>query len=148
MRAEDLISTHPTAEAVTEALRRLPPPAPEKVDALRRRFTATQAPASSTAWPHFLEGARLKRDSRYADAPTSHRPVMGPALVMAKRAFRLAFQPFINEALRRQVEFNESILDALALIYEHQRVQARTQALWRQEVDKRLEQLAAESKKP
>ncbi|RKH11200.1 hypothetical protein D7Y13_07110 [Corallococcus praedator] len=148
MRAEDLISTHPTAEAVAEALRRLPRPEPEKVDALRSRFTATLAPASSAAWPHFLEGARRKRDSRYADAPTSHRPVVGPALVMAKRAFRLAFQPFINEALRRQVEFNESILDALALIYEHQRTQARTQALWRQEVDKQLEQLAAERKKP
>ena len=142
MRAEDLISSQPTVEEVTESLRRLPVPAPEAVAALRRRFAATGEQPSSAAWPPFLEGARIKRDARYADPPSSHRPVVGPALVMAKRAFRLAFQPFINEALRRQVEFNEAILDALALIHEHQRVQARTQALWRQEVEKRLEQLA------
>ncbi|MCY1030802.1 hypothetical protein OV207_04985 [Corallococcus sp. BB11-1] len=143
MRAEDLISTQPTPEAVAEALRRLPAPPPEAVEALRGKFSATQEQASSSAWPTFLEAARRKRDSRYADAPTSHRPVVGPALVMAKRAFRLTFQPFINEALRRQVEFNEAILEALALIHEHQRVQARTQTLWRQEVEKRLEQLDA-----
>ncbi|MBZ4332862.1 hypothetical protein NR800_12575 [Corallococcus interemptor] len=141
MRAEDLITRDPTVEAVLESLARLPTPEPEKVEALRRRLAATQAPAINAAWPPFLEGARLKRDARYADPPSSHRPLVGPALVMAKRAFRLAFQPFINEALRRQVEFNEAILDALALIHEHQRVQARTQSLWRQEVERQLEQL-------
>ncbi|NNB84923.1 hypothetical protein HJC10_14430 [Corallococcus exiguus] len=143
MRAEDLITGDPTVKAVLESLERLPTPEPEKVEALRRRLAATQGPATSPAWPPFLEGARLKRDARYADPPSSHRPVVGPALVMAKRAFRLAFQPFINEALRRQVEFNEAILDALALIHEHQRVQARTQSLWRQEVERQLEQLTS-----
>ncbi|RKG87874.1 hypothetical protein [Corallococcus terminator] len=144
MRAEDLISTRPTAEEITESLRQLPTPRPDAVDALRQRFAATHEKPSAASWPPFLEGARIKRDARYADAPSSHRPVVGPALVMAKRAFRLAFQPFINEALRRQVEFNEAILDALALIHEHQRVHARTQTLWRQEVEKRLEQLDAQ----
>ncbi|QAT86140.1 hypothetical protein EJ065_4590 [Corallococcus coralloides] len=143
MRAEDLITDDPTVEAVLESLERLPTPEPEKVEALRRRLAATQTQAPSAAWPPFLEGARLKRDARYADPPSSHRPLVGPALVMAKRAFRLAFQPFINEALRRQVEFNEAILDALALIHEHQRVQARTQSLWRQEVERQLEQLTS-----
>ncbi|MHA7631848.1 hypothetical protein [Corallococcus sp. M7] len=143
MRAEDLITDDPTVKAVLESLERLPTPEPEKVEALRRRLAATQAPATSAAWPPFLEGARLKRDARYADPPSSHRPLVGPALVMAKRAFRLAFQPFINEALRRQVEFNEAILDALMLIHEHQRVQARTQSLWRQEVERQLEQLTS-----
>ncbi|RKH68608.1 hypothetical protein [Corallococcus aberystwythensis] len=148
MRAEDLITTNPTAEAVLESLERLPTPEPEKVEALRRRFAATHAPPTSAAWPPFLEGARMKRDTRYADAPSSHRPLVGPALVMAKRAFRLAFQPFINEAFRRQVEFNEAILDALALIHEHQRVQARTQSLWRQEVERQLEQLTSRLPSP
>ncbi|AFE06044.1 hypothetical protein COCOR_04817 [Corallococcus coralloides DSM 2259] len=143
MRAEDLITDDPTVKAVLESLERLPTPEPEKVEALRRRLAATQAQPPSSAWPTFLEGARMKRDARYADPPSSHRPLVGPALVMAKRAFRLAFQPFINEALRRQVEFNEAILDALALIHEHQRVQARTQSLWRQEVERQLEQLTS-----
>lgn len=144
MRAEDLITTRPTAEAVADALRRLPTPAPEAVQALREKLDTVEAPPPGREWPAILQAARLKRDTRYADAPSSHRPVVGPVLVLAKRAFRLAFQPFINEALRRQVEFNEAILDALALIHEHQRVQAHTQAKWRQDVEERLARLDAE----
>jgi hypothetical protein len=143
MRAEDLITTRPTADAVAEALRRLPVPDPEVVAALREKLDTVEAPPPGMEWPAILQAARLKRDTRYADAPSSHRPVVGPVLVLAKRAFRLAFQPFINEALRRQVEFNEAILDALALIHEHQRVQAHTQARWRQEVEERLARLDA-----
>lgn len=148
MRAEDLITTHPTAEAVADALRRLPTPAPEAVEALRKKLDTVQAPAPGLEWPALLQTARLKRDTRYADAPSSHRPVVGPVLVLAKRAFRLTFQPFINEALRRQVEFNEAILDALALIHEHQRVQAHTQARWRQEVEERLARLTGPEEVP
>jgi hypothetical protein len=148
MRAEDLITTHPTAEAVADALRGLPTPAPEAVEALRKKLDTVQAPTPGVEWPAILQTARLKRDTRYADAPSSHRPVVGPVLVMAKRAFRLAFQPFINEALRRQVEFNEAILDALALIHEHQRVQAHTQARWRQEVEERLAKLSQPPSEP
>jgi hypothetical protein len=63
---------------------------------------------------------------------------VGPVLVLAKRAFRGVFQPFINEVMRKQVEFNEAILDSLALLYEHQREDSRTQAAWRREVTERL----------
>jgi hypothetical protein len=69
---------------------------------------------------------------------------VGPVLVLAKRAFRLAFQPFINEVLRRQVEFNEAILESLATVYEHQKESTRTQALWRQEWERRMARLEAE----
>jgi hypothetical protein len=67
---------------------------------------------------------------------------------LAKRAFRLAFQPFINEVLRKQVEFNEAILDSLALIYEQQRENARTQAAWRKELSERLAKLEQERPQP
>ncbi|MFL5357138.1 hypothetical protein [Archangium sp.] len=34
-----------------------------------------------------------------------------------------------------------AILDSLATVYEHQQVQARTQALWRKELEERLARL-------
>ncbi|HSP81195.1 MAG TPA: hypothetical protein VLQ93_21930, partial [Myxococcaceae bacterium] len=114
MRPEDLLSTSPSPERLAEEAGRLPPPDPEREEALRRLLAASERAPAETEWPPLLQAPRAKKDSRYAEPPTSHRPVVGPALVLAKRAFRLAFQPFINEVLRRQVEFNEAILDSLA----------------------------------
>jgi hypothetical protein len=74
--------------------------------------------------------------------------VVGPLLVFAKRTFRLGFQPFINEMLRKQVEFNEAILDALATVYEHQQLQSQAQAQWRKEVAERLARLERQGEKP
>ncbi len=144
MHAEDLLTTSPTAEAVAAEVNRLPSPPPEEVEALRRKLESSERAPVEREWPPILQAPRNKKDSRYAEPATSHRPVVGPVLVLAKRAFRLAFQPFINEVLRRQVEFNEAILDSLATLYEHQRVQARTQALWREEVEERLARLEKE----
>jgi hypothetical protein len=145
MDAEELLTTSPTAQAVAEEVARLPPPPPEKLEALRRTLeNARNAEPSSLEreWPPVLQTPRSKKDSRYAEPPTSHRAgLMGPLLVFAKRTFRLGFQPFINEMLRKQVEFNEAILDALATVYEHQQLQARTQAQWRKEVAERLARL-------
>ena len=144
MRAEDLLTTSPTAEVVAAEVARLPPPPPEALEALRRKLESSEQAPVEREWPPILQAPRNKKDSRYVEPATSHRPVVGPALVMAKRAFRLAFQPFINEVLRRQVEFNETILDSLATLYEHQQVQARTQALWRKDVEERLAGLEAQ----
>ena len=141
MRPEDLLTTSPSPERLVEEAGRLPEPKPAQVESVRRLLEASQRAPAETEWPPLLQTPRAKKDSRYAEPPTSHRPGVGPVLVMAKRAFRLAFQPFINEVLRKQVEFNEAILDSLALLYEHQREDSRTQAAWRREVTERLAQL-------
>lgn len=139
MRADDLMTHAPSPEDVAKETRKLPEPSAEAREELRRTLEASARPTANTPWPALLQEARGKMDSRYAGPVTSHRGgLSGPALVLAKRAFRLVFQPFINEALRKQVEFNESILDALATIHDVQREHARTQATWRQDVERRL----------
>jgi hypothetical protein len=138
MRAEELISDPALAATVAAATERLPAPSPETREALRATLERTERAPSEAQWPPILETPRQKKDSRYAEPATSHRPVVGPALVLAKRTFRRVFQPFINEVLRKQVEFNEAILDSLALVYEQQRENARTQAAWRKELTERL----------
>ena len=138
MRAEELFTDPALAATVAAATERLPSPSGEERESLRATLERTERAPTEAQWPPILETPRQKKDSRYADPPTSHRPVVGPALVLAKRAFRMAFQPFINEVMRKQVEFNEAILDSLALIYEQQRENARTQAAWRKELSERL----------
>ncbi|WP_224360491.1 hypothetical protein [Hyalangium versicolor] len=141
MRAEELFTDPALAATVAAETEQLPSPTPEAREALRTTLERTERAPTEAQWPPLLETPRQKKDSRYAEPATSHRPVVGPALVLAKRAFRLAFQPFINEVLRKQVEFNEAILDSLALIYEQQRENARTQAAWRKELNERLARL-------
>jgi len=144
VRAEDLLTREPSAEAVATETGRLPPVPEATLEEVRRLLDASERAPTSPEWPPILQAPRNKKDTRYADPPASHRPVVGPVLVAAKRAFRLAFQPFINEVMRRQVEFNEAILESLAIIYEHQQEGSRTQALWRQEMERRMARLEAE----
>lgn len=144
MRAEDLLTREPSAEAIADETSRLPPVPEATLGEVRRLLDVSERAPSSREWPPILQAPRNKKDSRYADPPSSHRPLVGPALVLAKRAFRLTFQPFINEMMRRQVEFNEAILESLATLYEHQQESARTQALWRQELERRLARLEKE----
>lgn len=147
MRPEDLLASPALAERLAERASRLPPPSPEQEAALRHLLEASHRAPAEVEWPPVLQMPRDKKDSRYAEPPTSHRTgVVGPVLVTAKRAFRLAFQPFINEMLRKQVEFNEAILDSLAQIYEHQREESRTQSAWRREVATRLATLERSDK--
>ncbi|NOJ77035.1 hypothetical protein [Myxococcus xanthus] len=144
MRPEDLITRAPTAEAVARETQQLPTPSDEAQEALRQTLDAAARPPAPAPWPALLQEARGKMDSRYVEPATSHRGgLTGTALVLAKRAFRLTFQPFINEVLRKQVEFNESILDALATLHDVQREQARAQAAWRKELERRLAKLEA-----
>ncbi len=149
MRPEDLLSTTPGAERLARHTQEVPEPSAEQVEALRQLLAASQRAQAETEWPPLLQAPRTKKDSRYAETPTSHRTgVVGPALVTAKRAFRLVFQPFINEMLRKQVEFNESILDSLSLLYEQQREESRAQSAWRREVSERLAALERTRKEP
>jgi hypothetical protein len=144
MRAEELFTDPTLAEAVAAATERLPSPAAEARESLRATLERTERAPTRAQWPPLLETPRQKKDSRYADPATSHRPGVGPVVVLAKRTFRKLFQPFINEVLRKQVEFNEAILDSLALLYEQQRENARTQAAWRKELGQRLARLERE----
>jgi hypothetical protein len=141
MRADQLLSDPALAATVAAATERLPSPSPEAREQLRATLERTERAPTEAQWPPILETPRQKKDTRYAEPATSHRPVVGPVLVLAKRAFRGVFQPFINEVMRKQVEFNEAILDSLALIYEQQRESARTQAAWRKEISEKLARL-------
>ena len=144
MRPEDLLTRAPSPEAVARETRKLAQPSDEAREALRRSLEAAASPPAPAPWPALLQEARGKMDSRYAEPATSHRGgLAGLALVVSKRVFRRVFQPFINEALRKQVEFNESILDALATIHDVQREHSRTQATWRQELERTLARIEA-----
>lgn len=141
MRADDLLADPALARALSEEVSRLPIPDEGTREALRRRLERSERPPLDAAWPAVLQAPYEKKDTRYAEPATSHRPVVGPVLVLAKRSFRRLFQPFINEVMRRQVEFNEAILDSLALIYEQQQERARAEAQWRLAMEERLAKL-------
>jgi hypothetical protein len=143
MRAHDLVSNSPGAEELERLSRGLTDGKADQVDELRKLFERTAAVPAREEWPPFLQRPRDLVDSRTGGAPTSHRPVLGVALVAAKKAFRGAFQPFINEVMQAQVRFNEAILDAVAQVYDQVQQNAENQALFRKQVDARLKELEA-----
>jgi hypothetical protein len=65
-----------------------------------------------------LEALQKLADVRVGLSITSHRkgPV-GPAIVLAKKSFRSAFQIFINELMRKQHQFNETLVKLVRVIY-------------------------------
>jgi|SRR5215472_666775 len=66
----------------------------------------------------FLKQLQDFYDPRVGLPITSHRkPPVGRILVVAKKSFRLLFQVFINETLRKQFLFNETLLKLLHVIY-------------------------------
>lgn len=148
MLADDLLTHEPLARAIAEEATRLPTPAPDAVEAVREALKRSERPSTDAAWPQVLQAPREKKDTRYVEPATSHRPVVGLPLVLAKRTFRKLFQPFINEVLRKQVEFNEALLDALALIYEGQQERMRADARWREALDARLKKLEQRLEEP
>jgi len=145
--AERFLCDDPTPAELERLMESLPPPPAQALEALRRDFAMSESPAATPAaseWPPLLQEVQGKADVRYAEPPTSDRPLVGPALVFAKRVFRLVGQPFINEALRKQVEFNQAIIAGVGQIYESLQQHLRNQALWRAEVDARLQRLERE----
>ncbi len=145
MRAEDLLIGNPSVTEVLRAVDELPQPAEADVAAVRSTIERSRSPGGTQTWPPFLEEARARLDTRNAPPATSHRGgALGATLVAAKRSFRLVGQPLINEVLRRQVEFNEAILNGLAQLHEQLQAQARARALWQAEVEERLARLEAD----
>jgi len=66
----------------------------------------------------FLKQLQDLHDPRVGLPITSHRkPPIGTILVVAKKGFRLLFQAFINETVRKQLLFNETLLKLLHVIY-------------------------------
>ena len=66
----------------------------------------------------FLKQLQDLYDPRVGLPIASHRkPPIGTILVVAKKGFRLLFQAFINETLRKQLLFNETLLKLLHVIY-------------------------------
>lgn len=141
MHADDLLTDPALAQAISEEASRLPNPPEGTREALRQQLESSTRPPSNAAWPAVLQAPLEKKDTRHAEPATSHRAGVGPLVVFAKRSFRRVFQPFINEVMRRQVEFNEAILDSLALIYEQQQERARAEARWRAAMEERLAKL-------
>jgi hypothetical protein len=97
-------------------------------------LAAASDETSRTTGPIDPFAALLRSLSEDADTaqgfpPQSHR-ALGGAVVAAKRGFRLAFQPLINEALSRQKLFNRRLLDILSLLHaENQRLSERIKEL-------------------
>ncbi len=107
-----------SGEGVDEALR------DEIVQRAGSEVAAAPEAAPPASVPTDLFGQLLRSLSENADSaqgfpPQSHRS-FGGAVVAAKRGFRLAFQPFINDALARQRAFNQRLLDALAAMRAEQ----------------------------
>jgi hypothetical protein len=138
MRGKKVISDDPPPEQLEEMLAQLTEPPQGVVDELRDELARGQEAHPPAEWPPFLQELRDKMDVRYAGPPTSDRPLVGPALILAKRIFRWVGQPFINEALRKQVEFNQAMVTAALQLHENLQQQGRNQALWREEIEARL----------
>jgi hypothetical protein len=68
-------------------------------------------------------------DASQGFPPQSHRK-LGGAVVAAKKGFRLALQPFINETFARQKVFNRRLLDTLSALHaENRALEARLERL-------------------
>jgi hypothetical protein len=90
---------------------------------------AEQRPTVTDLFGELLRSLAANADTTQGFPPQSHRS-FGSALVAAKKGFRFAFQPLINEALSRQKIFNHRLLDALAALRaEQQALEARLAAL-------------------
>lgn len=105
--------------------------APDEPPSRRERIPerAAQPETPGSAVLTLLRSLAEDADVTRGFPPQSHRPLAG-AVVAAKRGFRKAFQPVINEALGRQRVFNRRLLDTVAALYaENQQLEARIRTL-------------------
>ena len=140
MRPEESRTEEPKPDEIVKLIDELPEPDAKEVRELRQQLESlNDVPIPD--WPAYLRAAREKVDARHSPVTASHRPVIGWAVVLLKRALGLALQPLINEVLRKQVEFNEAILAAVVQIDQKLQQHLRNQSLWNEEIEKRLERL-------
>ncbi|MBI3183457.1 MAG: hypothetical protein HYZ28_15070 [Myxococcales bacterium] len=82
------------------------------------------------------------KDVRLGLPVSSHRrPPVGPVVIFFKRAFRHAFQPFINEMMRKQALFNEDLLGWAGALYGELRSLDSAALGMRASLDLRLKKL-------
>lgn len=74
------------------------------------RTTLRSVPSEPELPGEALDQLRSLADARTGLPITSHRKLAGPAIVVAKELFRRSLQPFINETLRKQSEFNTALI--------------------------------------
>ncbi|MEW6434456.1 MAG: hypothetical protein AB1730_23390 [Myxococcota bacterium] len=100
--------------------------------------------SSTLASAAFLRRLQDLTDSRLGAAVKTHRPPpLGPAIVAAKKTFRRAFQPFINEVLGRQTLFNEELVIWGRAITRDVEALERSMTALRTSIDLRLSRLEA-----
>jgi len=93
---------------------------PDRVDGQER--SANPSPGESPV-EALLASLSEDADAAQGFPPQSHRK-LGAAVVAAKRGFRAALQPFINETFARQNLFNRRLLDILAALHAENRALA------------------------
>jgi hypothetical protein len=99
------------------------------------------APPERQPAPPSMEAAKLSpvetllaslledADAAQGFPPQSHRR-LGGAVVAAKKGFRMALQPFINETFARQKVFNRRLLDTIAALHaENRALESRIERL-------------------
>jgi predicted RecB family endonuclease len=84
------------------------------------------------------------RDVRLGLPITSHRRGVGKVVVASKKAFRLTLQPFVNELLRKQAEFNETAIETLKVLASEISSLESAVLSFRAGQDARIKQLEAE----
>ncbi len=87
--------------------------------------------------------ARLNalRDVRVGLPITSHRQLLGQVIVISKKVFRKMGQPFLNEALRKQALFNETLVPWVEHVQRRLSLMDDSVSALRHGTDARLRQL-------
>ncbi len=65
----------------------------------------------------FVRRLRALQDARLGLPIASHRARLGRLIVASKTVFRKSFQPYINELLGTQVQFNETAVKVAEAVY-------------------------------
>lgn len=129
-----LVSTAIDLESLAVEIERRAGPGPdeppgrpqERIEQLAER--AENEPATSVI-ATLLRSLAEDADVAQGFPAQSHR-VLGGAVVAAKKGFRLALQPLINDAFARQKVFNRRLLDTIAALHaENQILEARVKTL-------------------
>ncbi len=85
------------------------------MDSEKQRQPRESIPPTAT---HLLKQMEQLQDVRLGLAISSHRKApLGPGLVLAKKTYRKLFQPFINELMRKQAQFNEHLVSFGYAVY-------------------------------
>jgi len=90
----------------------------------------------------FLRELEALADVRLGLTITSHRkPPIGPMLVIAKKGFRKLLQGFINEVMRKQMHFNQALIELCYVTFRDIRSLERATLAMRAGLEERIRRL-------